>query len=106
MVSKEKKIIGIFILICLVIIGLILLQKQEKITYAYDWKSKETASLPSLSTIENVSISTAKKIDVDEIIQKNSASLGYREEISVQEEELEYITKYRNNDELYIGTTQ
>ena len=39
-------------------------------------------------------------------MKRNSVSIGYKEEITVEEEELEYITKYRNNEELYIGTTQ
>ena len=43
--------------------------------------------------------------DIKEIIQKNTKSKSGKEEIYEKQEELEYITKYRNNNELYQGTT-
>ena len=45
-------------------------------------------------------------MNLDKIIQKNSKNEKYREEVVVKEEELEYITKYRNNPDLYIGKTE
>lgn len=102
MSSKEKKIIGTIVLIWLVVLLLIAIQKQEKVTYA-----SETQELISKTNQNsNISISSAEKVDLDKIIQKNSVTVGYREEVTVEEEELEYITKYRNNADLYIGTTQ
>lgn len=107
MKAKEKQIkkyiIGIILLLSLIIL-LINIQKHEKYTYA---SSGEESSIDTSSiNKENIKISKAKKIDLDEIIQKNSKSAGYKEEIIVEEEELEYITKYRNNDNIYIGKTE
>ena len=51
-------------------------------------------------------ISGAEIVNLDKIIQKNSKNEKYREEVVVKEEELEYITKYRNNPDLYIGKTE
>ena len=55
--------------------------------------------------IENVKISNAKKIDIYEIIKKN---IGEKQEetIETKEEPLEFITKYRTNNELPKGTIQ
>ena len=105
MSSKEKKIIGTIVLIGLIILFLLIFEKQEKITYAYEGYN-DNIKPTVLELEENIAISTAEPVDLDEIIKKNGVSLGYREEINVKEEELEYITKYRNNPDLYIGTTQ
>ena len=51
-------------------------------------------------------VSNAKEIDLDEIIEKNSAKSKYKEEIIVEEKELEYITKYQNSDSIYVGQTR
>jgi len=103
MSSKEKIVlIGLIamLLITLIIIGL---EKGEKVTYAFE----ETTQQIAIEKTENKSaISNANIIDLDKIIKKNSVSSGYKEEITVEEEELEYITKYRNNSNLYIGKTQ
>ena len=107
MKSKEKQIkkyiIGIIILLSLAAF-LINIEKNEKFTYASNGQeiSINTTSIDN----ESIKISNAKKIDLDEIIQKNSNSAHYKEEIIVEEEELEYITKYRNNDDIYIGKTE
>ena len=55
---------------------------------------------------EDLEISRASKVDLEQIIEKNTNSLNGKEEIYEKQEELEYITKYRNNDDLYIGTTR
>ena len=57
------------------------------------------------TTNDRIAFSNAQAIDLEEIINKNT-SINYREEIIKEEVELEYITKYRNNDELLKGTTQ
>lgn len=53
----------------------------------------------------NTKISKAKAIELDNIIKENT-HISAREEIIKEEVELEYITKYRNNNELLKGTTQ
>lgn len=101
MKRKEKNIIiyviEIVILMALLVI-LILLQKTEKVTYAYEDKINQSG--------KNIEISSAENVNLDEIISKNTKESGYREEIEVHQEELEYITKYRNNDNIYIGKTE
>ena len=51
-------------------------------------------------------ISTAKAIDLNQIIENNLNKITNKEEFYEKQEELEYITKYRYSDELYKGTTQ
>ena len=98
MKSKEKKILKILVIILTVTIASViiiyLLNKMEKTTYAYSESQEETK------------ISNAQKVDLDEIIEKNSVTSGYREEITVEQVELEYITKYKNSSDIYIGQTK
>ncbi len=54
---------------------------------------------------EKVRISNASEINIEEIIDKNTNN-GRKEEISVHEETLEYITKYRTNNKLPKGMVQ
>lgn len=54
---------------------------------------------------EKVKISNASEINIEEIIDKNTND-GRKEEISVHEETLEYITKYRTNNKLPKGMVQ
>ena len=101
MKAKEKYIFKyIFIVASLIsiVLFLIALQNNEKVIYAYEDNTAEKN--------ENLTISNAEIINLDEIIQKNTKQNGYREEIIVHQEELEYITKYRNNDSIYIGKTE
>ena len=51
---------------------------------------------------EEIKISQAEEIDINEIIDKN-AKPGYKEEIVEHEEELEYLTTYRTNNEIPKG---
>ena len=51
---------------------------------------------------EEIKISQAEEIDINEIIDKNSKP-GYKEEIVEHEEELEYLTTYRTNNEIPKG---
>ena len=101
MKAKEKQVykylIGL-LLLGIILLILIIFQKHEKITYAYDTIQNNSD--------EKIIISNAKKINLDEIIEKNAKNNGYREEITVHQEELEYITKYRNNANIYIGKTE
>ena len=99
MFAKEKWIKTIIIVIILLLISsmlFIIYQKAEKTTFA-------TVEIKEQK--DPIKISSAKNIDLDQIIIKNSVNVGYREEISVRHEELEYLTKYRNNPDIYVGQT-
>ena len=63
--------------------------------------AKETSNINT----EEVTISNAKAINLDEIISKNSNE-GTKEEYYTEEVELEYITKYNTNSELPKGIIQ
>ena len=96
--AKEKIIkisIVLIILISILFTYYFISKKYEKKTYAFEDKIETPAK-----------ISNADSLDLDEIIENNTESVGYREEITVKEVELEYITKYRNNSDLYIGTKE
>ena len=100
--NKKIKIILIIIpLIILIVTYLYISNKYEKKAYAYD--NGNSQNIKNSQIIEK---SNAKEINLDEIINRNTESVGSREEISIEEVELEYITKYRNNNELYIGTKE
>lgn len=103
MSSKEKKIVIALILILVAIIIYCSLEKAEKSTYAYNEQLQESSVVEEDGKVK---ISNAEPVNIDEIIRTNSVKSGYREEITVEEFELEYITKYRNNSDLYIGKTQ
>ena len=59
--------------------------------------AKETDSEP-----ENIKISEANEIDIESIINENSKP-GYREEITREEQELEYLTTYNVNPDIPKG---
>ena len=94
MKTKEK----IYILFLLVILTAFIL------IYIIFTKNNSYAKENNIE-IENVKISNAKKIDIYEIIKKN---IGEKQEetIETKEEPLEFITKYRTNNELPKGTIQ
>ena len=54
---------------------------------------------------EEVKISKAEEINLDEIITQNTND-GQKEEYEVKEEVLEYITKYRTNNDIPKGMVQ
>ena len=99
MKTKEKNkgnlIIGIIIIAWIIIIGIYYLFNDKQISYAYSEETEQNTT----------QISNAEKVDLETIINKNT-QVSTREEIVVEETELEYITKYRNNDQLLKGTTQ
>ena len=94
--SKEKNkntiILLSIIIIWTSILSICYYMSDKKITYATNGK-------------ENMYISNAQNIDIEKIIKENT-NVTTREEIVKEEIELEYITKYRNNNELLKGTTQ
>lgn len=95
MKSKEKGkiIIGIAIIIVLAII-LIIYNVQKQVVYA----NSETKD------VEIIKVSNAEKVDIEEIIKKNSQE--DKEQIIVEKVNIEYITQYKNNNELPKGTMQ
>lgn len=100
--SKEKQqykkiiiLILFWMLILIVIYFRLVPSKESYASKEIEYKSAE------------INISNAKLIDLDEIIEENTnIKKTNTEEIYKKQEELEYITKYRYNDELYVGTTQ
>lgn len=57
------------------------------------------------ATLESIKISNAKKINFDEIVVIDDTNLNQEENI-IEEVDLEYITKYRNNSKLPQNTMQ
>ena len=76
------------------------------ISIYYIYFNKIVAYASNNEEIKNIKISKAETVDAHEIIQKNTKNITTREEVVVEETELEYITKYVNNDELPKGTIQ
>ena len=101
MSAKEKKRISkiILALACITLLIILLYIKLASNKAIYAIAEEE---IPKVE----LKISDAKPVDLDEIIKKNTKDSSGKEEIYEREEELEYITKYRNNDELYVGTTK
>ena len=93
----KKKIIFCFIIICILffLIYIYIRKIPQKETYAVETNEKEV-----------IKISQAKKIDVKDILNEGLLKNQSRIEIYEKNEELEYMTKYMNNRELYIGTTK
>ena len=91
--GKIKIAVVLSVLLILFVVYLYIESKYEKKTYAHN-------------DIEEIQpkISNANAINLDEIIEKNAENVENREEITIEEVELEYITKYRNNSNLYKGT--
>lgn len=71
----------------------------------YFVKNNVYATASTIRTEETVEISKAKQIDIDDIISQNTKQ-GQKEEYSVEEIDLEYITTYRNNQSLPKETLQ
>lgn len=101
--AKEKrKLSTVVSILCVMFVALIVVYIKfinNKETYA-------TKNLEEPKQEEVLKISNNQGIDLDEIIANNTNKKYMKEEIYEKQEELEYITKYRNNSELYQGTTQ
>ncbi len=76
--------------------------------YNYYLARNEVLAKESSSEVEsnNVVISNAAKIDLDELISENSQGTSTEEEYVTEEVDLEYITKYNDNPELPKGVIQ
>ena len=101
MSAKEKKKISkialILAIIMLLVICIYIKFISNKEIYATDEKSNKA---------EEIEVSNAENIDLEEKNKKNTKNKSGKEEVYEKQEELEYITKYRNNSDLYQGTTQ
>ncbi len=94
MKSKEKNIkitVSMVVLILLVMV----------VIY-YNYSNKEITYASTIEEIPVIKISNASEINLDEIILKNTEN-NIKEEIINNEEELEYITTYKNNSDLPKG---
>ena len=95
MKSKEKIILGIILILILAIIYIsILIYSNNSVSYASN----------AQITNQAVEISNAEKIDIEQIIAQNQKKDV--EQIVTEEIELEYITEYKNNNELSKETIQ
>ena len=68
------------------------------------FSSNKLISYATSNNNEQIQISNAQSIDLETIINENTKA-NIREEIVKEYVELEYITKYRDNNELLKGTT-
>ena len=75
------------------------------ILYDHYFERNNVYASETLAKGENIKISSAKEIDIEEVITENIKQ-GQKEEYIVQEATLEYITKYRSNANLPKGTIQ
>ena len=75
------------------------------IFYNYYFVRNDVYASEVSSNVVIPKISKAKQVDIEKIINEN-AKQGQREEYSVQETVLEYMTKYRDNANLAKGTIQ
>ena len=101
MKSKDKKInkkmlmISIFIIFSIFIIYYLYLSKQSSLATSNDGDMGN----------EEIKISNAELVDINEIIEYNTDE-SVKEEIITEEEVLEYITTYKNNESLPKGIMQ
>ena len=103
--KKEKKVkITIKNLIYFLIFVVFILY--SIIFYDLYFSKKVYATEESFSeTTEKIKISNAEEVNLEEIIAENTNN-GQREEYEAKEEVLEYITKYRTNNDLPKGIVQ
>ena len=97
MKSKEKRkiILAIFIVIILILIYVVYnIYTNQAISYASNDKA----------ITEIAEISNAEKIEINDFITGNQEKT--EEQIVTEEVDLEYITEYKNNDQLPKGTIQ
>lgn len=74
------------------------------IFYNFCFEKNNVYAKETNSKNENIKISQAKPLDIEEILSENL--LNGKEEYVIEENELEYITKYKNNNSLPKGMIQ
>ena len=75
------------------------------VAYAYFFQKDEVYAKETNTNVQNVKISNASALNVEEIMNKN-AEEAQQDEYYVEETELEYITKYQQNEQLPTGVMQ
>lgn len=105
MKAKEKKHIKITLKNTITFLASILSLFYVVIFYHYYFGRNNVYATETTAEIEKTKISEAKEINLEEIIAQN-AKEGQKEEYTVEEVTLEYITKYRNNTSLPKGRIQ
>lgn len=75
------------------------------IFYNYYFGRSSVYASESVETKDEIKISKAQEVEIEEVMAQNVQE-GKREEYSVEETVLEYITKYRNNASLPKGQIQ
>ena len=106
--DKTSKKVKFTIKNLIIFLGLILIILYSIIFYNYFFANNEVlAKETSAETTDtsDVVISTAEKIDLDNIIENNTKSMQ-KEEYIKEETTLEYITKYQQNTNLSKGKIQ
>lgn len=92
------KNIAVFLAFLIILLYMVIL-------YDHYFGKNNVYASEALAKGEETKISEAKEIDLEEIITENIKE-GQKEEYTVEEIALEYITKYRNNASLPKGTIQ
>ena len=106
--DKTSKKVKFTIKNLILFLGLILIILYSIIFYNYFFTSNEVlAKETSAETTDasDVVISTAEKVDLDNIIENNTKNMQ-KEEYTKEETTLEYITKYQQNTNLAKGKIQ
>lgn len=99
-ITKEKrKIAKILFFLCVLLFVLLVM-------YFKFISNKQSFASNYLDNVKTIKISNAKPINIEDIIYNNYSQNSNKEEIYEKQEELEYITKYKNSDKLYVGTTK
>ncbi len=106
MKSKDKKILKVTVKKIIIILAFIISLLYIVIFYnLYFVENDVYAKETSTNNTQEIKISQAKKVDLENMLSQN-AKEGIKEEYSVQEVTLEYLTKYRNNNTLPKGEIQ
>ncbi len=92
--NKGKTFVGIILVAILIVILIIYSYISQKVSYASTLSEDK----------EETKISNAEKINIDKIIKQNQKES--EEQIITEEVNLEYITIYKNNNDLPKGTMQ
>lgn len=104
--EKSKKRAKITIKNVLVFLAFIISLFYCTIFYNYYFvRNRAYAKETDVKAVDDIVISNAKKIDIDEILA-NNANENKKEEYVVEEAVLEYITKYQSNESLPKGVIQ
>ena len=90
--EKRKALISIIFIVIIILIFTLYNYLYKKVVFA------------NSGEVEYVKISNAEKVDIEKIIQQNTKE--NTEQIITEEINVEYITQYKNNDELPVGTMQ